>query len=107
MRLSRVGFCIYLGWICAATIANVSVLLTKMQWDGWGISPSIWTFAVIIVGAVIGVLFVIMKRNYWSAAAIVWAYIGILIRHVNTTVTVAAILGIVMIALAGGVMMVW
>ena len=60
MRLSRVGFCIYLGWICAATIANVSVLLTKMQWDGWGISPSIWTFAVIIVGAVIGVLFVIM-----------------------------------------------
>lgn len=107
MKLSYMGFCIYLGWICAATIANVSVLLTKMQWNGFGISPSIWTLAVIIVGAIIGVLFILMKENYWAAIAIAWAYVGILIRHVNITVTIGAAVGIVMIVLAAGVMMVW
>lgn len=32
-------FIIYSGWLTLACIANVTILLTKIGWDGWGISP--------------------------------------------------------------------
>jgi translocator protein len=34
--LARLPFSIYLGWISVATIANVSVLLYDLGWDGFG-----------------------------------------------------------------------
>jgi translocator protein len=37
MFLARLPFSIYLGWISVATIANVSVLLFTLGWDGIGL----------------------------------------------------------------------
>ena len=82
-RVAGYGFYIYLGWICAATIANISVLLVKLNWGRWGMSEQIWTMIVILVGAGIGMLLILCNRNYISAAAIIWAYCGILIKHVG------------------------
>ncbi|RPJ20971.1 MAG: tryptophan-rich sensory protein [Planctomycetaceae bacterium] len=33
----RLPFSIYLGWITVATIANVTVVLDDLRWDGWGV----------------------------------------------------------------------
>ena len=108
-RVAGYGFYIYLGWICAATIANISVLLVKLNWGRIGISEQIWTVIIILVGACIGMMFILFNRNYISAAAIIWAYCGILIKHIGqkgfagqyALVIAATIVGIVLILCTG------
>ena len=50
----RLPFSIYFGWITVATIANVAVFLVYLGWNGFGISESVWTVVVLLVGAFIG-----------------------------------------------------
>lgn len=83
-RLSaKAGFSVYYGWIIAATIANVCVLLTKIGWNGWGLSPDFWTVVVLLIGAVIASAVVLIGRNRIAGLAVMWAYAGILIRHIS------------------------
>lgn len=84
--LTRIGiyaFEIYLGWITAATIANISVFLVKINWNRFMLSEQIWMIVVTLVGTLIGALFITTNQRYLSAAAIIWAYCGILIKHIS------------------------
>lgn len=83
--MANLGFDIYFGWIIAATIANISVMLTKWQWSGWGILDSTWTIIILIVGAIIASLVVFTDNRYASGLAVIWAYVGILIKHLSIT----------------------
>ncbi|MFN2314778.1 MAG: hypothetical protein ABR531_09985, partial [Bacteroidales bacterium] len=49
----KAAFGIYLGWICIATIANVTALLVNYGWGGFGISGETWTIIMIIVGTLV------------------------------------------------------
>lgn len=77
------GFDIYFGWIIAATIANISVWLVKVGWNRFGLSETFWTSIILVVGAAIGVLVVMYGRNRLAGCALIWAYIGILIKHLS------------------------
>jgi hypothetical protein len=77
----RLPFSIYFGWITVATIANVTVLLVSLNWDGFGISEEIWTIAVLLVGAAIGITRAIKDRNIPYMAVLIWAYCGIALKH--------------------------
>lgn len=80
-RLSVYGFNIYIGWICAATIANVGVFLAKVNWTRFGLSEQFWTIVVLIVGMLLGIAFSAYGHRFMATFAIIWAYCGILIRH--------------------------
>lgn len=81
--MTNTGFSLYYGWIIAATIANISVFLTKAGWNGWGISADFWTVVVLLVGAVIVGAVAIFGRDWIAPLAVMWAYCGILIRHIS------------------------
>ncbi|MGA9287698.1 MAG: TspO/MBR family protein [Anaerobacillus sp.] len=79
-------FSVYLGWISVATIANISYYLTYIDWDGFGISDSIWTFLLLIVATLLA-LFFMKKENDWVYPLVfVWAFIGIGVRNQNVDV---------------------
>lgn len=82
-KLSIYAFDIYLGWIVAATIANVSVLLVKINWNRFGFSEEFWTIVVLIVGTLLGIIFTFASQKYMSSLAIAWAFCGILIKHIS------------------------
>lgn len=82
-KLIPIGFQVYLGWICAATIANISAFLKSIGWNGFEVSAELWTVLVILAGMIIGVLFILISHQIFSPLAIVWAYVGILIRHIG------------------------
>lgn len=84
-KVSIISFDIYLGWICAATIANASALLVKLEWTRWGLSEEFWTVISLIIGTLLAVFFIITREKFMSAAAIVWAFIGILIKHMSNS----------------------
>ncbi len=81
----KLPFSIYFGWITVATIANMTTLLVGIGWNGFGISETIWTVIVIAVGAVIGILTIMRNKDYAYGLVIIWAYIGILIKHMSSS----------------------
>jgi hypothetical protein len=72
---------VYLGWICVATIANVTALLVKSGWNGFGLDPRAWTVAVIATGLAIGLLLVFLRGALAAPLVIVWAYAGIVLKR--------------------------
>ena len=76
-------FSIYFGWITVATIANITVLLVSLNWDGFGIADNIWTIIILLVGATIGILRTIKDKNIPYILVLVWAYGGIWLKHTS------------------------
>ena len=70
-------FVIYSGWVTVASIANVSSYLVKVGWDGFGVSPKIWTLIMILIATAIN-LIITWKRNMREFGMVgAWALIAI------------------------------
>ncbi len=76
---------VYFGWSCVALIANVTVWLVDIGWKGWGIAPEIWTILILLIGCVIAVLTVWTRKSPAFGIVFLWAYGGILQRHLSQT----------------------
>ena len=74
-------FSIYLGWLSIATIANITAALVYIKWDGFGINPVVWTVIVIIVGILLGLIFVYRNKDIYYAMVVDWALLGIYIKR--------------------------
>lgn len=79
----KAPFSIYFGWITVATIANVTTLLVSLNWNGWGISPAIWTVIILIIGALIGLFRTLADKNIFYGLVFIWAYFGIWFKHTS------------------------
>jgi hypothetical protein len=77
----KATFGIYLGWICIATIANVTALLVDSNWNGFNISHEIWTIVMIVTGVLIIALTIYRLKNPFIGLSVIWAFIGIAIKR--------------------------
>lgn len=94
-------FSVYMGWITVASIANVSVALTFVGWDGGGIDPAIWAVLVIAVALLITLIAIGARRDVAYGLVIVWALAGIMAKQSgNQTVFWATSVSIVVILIA-------
>ncbi len=89
-------FSVYLGWISVATVANFSITLYDLGWNGGGIAPEIWTVLVLLVALSLGAAMIWQRRDIAYALVLIWAFIGINIKQAATplvawTALVAAI----------------
>lgn len=96
----KAGFGVYLGWICIATIANVSALLVNYGWGGFGISEQTWTIIMILVGAVIVSLTIWRLENPFIGLAVVWAFAGIMIKRQADNRAIFITAAVMMVAVA-------
>jgi hypothetical protein len=82
-------FVIYSGWVTVASIANVSAYLVKIDWNGFGLSPLLWTMIMIVIATVIN-LSITWKRNMREFALVgAWALIAIGIANQDSEITIA------------------
>lgn len=79
----RLPFSVYFGWITVATIANITVWLVSTGWDGFGLADPTWAVVIIAVGAVIGTAVILHDRDIAYGLVLVWAYLGIWIKHTS------------------------
>jgi hypothetical protein len=70
-------FLVYLGWICVATIANITALLVKIDWNGFGISPITWSLLMMSTATILAIYFIIYERIWTYSLVIMWALWGI------------------------------
>jgi hypothetical protein len=102
--LVRLPFSIYLGWVSVATIANVTSLLDYLGWNGWGISEVAWAVVMLVIGAGLTTVVSLSRRDVAYALVIVWAFVGIAVKHTGTpTVAITAVVAAVWAAGAGAV----
>ncbi len=73
----NIHFQIYTGWMSVALIAATSAWLTKIGWNGLGISDVNWTVILIIIATTIHLLMTWKKNAPIFALVAVWALIAI------------------------------
>lgn len=76
-------FSVYLGWITVATVANVTAVLVVNNWNGFGISESIWTIIMISVAALVTIIMILRERDLAYALVVIWAFAGIIIKRLD------------------------
>jgi len=98
--LVNLPFSVYLGWITVATVANATVLLYYLGWNGFGIGPEVWAVAILLTGAAIASAVILSRVDVAYALVIIWAYVGIVVKQSGTPIVAAfAVVGAVTVAL--------
>ncbi|MFC2055446.1 tryptophan-rich sensory protein [Chloroflexota bacterium] len=98
--LVQLPFSVYLGWITVATIANVTALLEFVNWSGFGISPEIWTFIMLVVAIAVAGLMAYYRQDIAYLLVLIWAFVGIGVEQSDTPqVATAANLAAVIVAI--------
>ena len=82
-RLTSVAFGIYAGWITIASFVNILAFLVSINWDGFGISQTIWAPIILLIIIVISILINTKLNNAVYFLPIAWAIFGIVIK-INT-----------------------
>jgi hypothetical protein len=96
----KASFGIYLGWICIATIANVTALLVHYKWNGISISEEMWTIMIISAGALIAALTLYRLNNPFIGLSVIWAFIGIAIKRQDDyrSIVITAIIALFLVS---------
>jgi len=81
--LSQAAFGIYFGWITVATIANITIWLVKLGVPHQTNFSIILTSIILIIGVLICAFVLYKTHNVFYGIVILWAYAGILIKHVS------------------------
>ncbi len=105
LGILKAAFGIYLGWICIATIANVTALLVACNWNGFGISEEVWTIIMISIGALLVTYTIYSLKNPFIGLSVVWAFTGIVLKRHNDFRSIAMAASIAIIVV--GTITVW
>src|SRR4030065_2055242 len=73
----HVPFSVYLGWVTIATIANISVTLVSVGWDGFGLSLQTWAILVLAVALLLDLAVIATRRDIAYSFVFIWALVGI------------------------------
>jgi hypothetical protein len=76
-------FGVYFGWITVASIANITIFLVSLGWNGFGITDFVWTSIILLVGSVIGIMRMNKDKNIAYGLVLIWAYSWILFKHLS------------------------
>jgi hypothetical protein len=98
--LIKAAFGVYLGWICIATIANLTALLVNYGWNGSGISEATWTIIMIATGALIVAITISRLNNPFIGLSVIWAFTGIIIKRNGDFRSIAITAGVAILIVA-------
>ncbi len=83
--LVKYPFSVYFGWVTVAVIANIAAFLVSIGWEGFGWPQQVWTVILLVIGLVITAFVTLKNRDIAYGLVVIWAYSGILYRHLSKT----------------------
>jgi len=95
--LVNIPFGIYLGWATVAVVANVAQVFYTWGWRGAPLTAPVWTMIMLGVASLLGLLMIFLQRQVAYPLVLVWAFIGIWVKHGSTPLvaTTAMVLAII------------
>jgi hypothetical protein len=93
-------FSAYLAWLSVANIVTAAGLLTDAGWNGFGINAVAWTVIMMGVAALLGAIFLFVRRDIPFVLIVVYALTAIMLAQpAPGAITVAwAVLSLALIA---------
>ncbi|AFK02150.1 hypothetical protein Emtol_0999 [Emticicia oligotrophica DSM 17448] len=79
----KASFGLYLGWICIATIANITAVLVFWGWNALGKTEEFWACLMVLIGGLISTWALNRLHNAFIGAAVLWAFLGIIIQRIG------------------------
>jgi tryptophan-rich sensory protein len=77
-----ITFSIYAGWISVATVANISIMLVKLDYSLFMNHQQLWFGLVLGVTLLIGLYMLIKEKNPYYTGVFLWAYLGIVSKFI-------------------------
>ncbi|MEK5060596.1 MULTISPECIES: tryptophan-rich sensory protein [unclassified Paenibacillus] len=77
----QLPFRIYLGWVSVASIINVTVWLSKLGWDGFGLGDETWAILLLLIGGIVALAVSFSYHDAILPLVFVWAYIAISVKQ--------------------------
>jgi len=104
-RRWAIPFSLFLGWVSVALIANVTILLVSLGWQGGAIAPTTWAVALLGVAALLGATLAVRFANAAVPLVVAWAAIAIAVKQSGASPLVAnaALLAAALSGVAAGV----
>ncbi|TAA73014.1 tryptophan-rich sensory protein [Planococcus salinarum] len=99
--LAGLSFTLYGSWVFIASIVNISVFLVQLEWDGFGISDSIWTMIVLGIAVAFVLLYLVRFKNAAFPIPIAWAFFAIYSAYASGELDPAMSTAIQVILLTG------
>ncbi len=97
----HVPFSVYLGWVTIATIANISVTLVSVGWDGFGISLQTWAILVLAVALILDLAVIATRKDIAYSFVFIWALVGIGVNQsANPSIVLTSEIAVVIIVVA-------
>jgi translocator protein len=87
--LQKLVFGVYLGWICIATIANVTTWLVSLRLSIPASVQVFSTLGILIVAAIIVAWIMKKLANPFLALAVVWAFYGVYVKRIGDVPEIA------------------
>ena len=81
--LIKTTFSIYAGWIMVAFIANISIMLVKLNIPIFANNETVWYVIVMSVGLMIVGILLIFDHNVVYALVFIWAFLAIFLKHLS------------------------
>jgi len=79
----RLPLSVYFAWISIATIANATAWLISIDWSGLGLPNQLWAIIAIVLGLILCLVPMAINNDIAYGLTIIWAYVGILIKHLS------------------------
>ena len=82
-KWTRRAWGVLAGWLTAATVANASIVLEALGYSGAPFGPVAWAVGVIAVVAAVGLGLSWRLPDPLYGAVIVWALVGLAVKHAD------------------------
>lgn len=103
--LVHLPFSVYLGWITVATIANSTIFLVSIGWDGQPLNAVYWTIITIAAAVSINLWALWSRKDFAFALVGIWALWGIFQKRIGDlsvddgAIETATLIGMILIAI--------
>ena len=98
----RIPFSLLSGWLSVATIVDISEALKFIGFTSiFGINQIGWTNILLVLGAVLAILFTILRNDILYPLTFVWGYIGILVQNKDIKWILYTSIAMVIVIVAG------
>ena len=73
---------LYLGWVCVATAANITALLTADGFDGWSLAPDAWGVTIVVVAGLAGLALAVFGAGRLApTASLAWGLVWVAVSR--------------------------
>lgn len=106
LKFASAGITMYFGWICVAMLANMMAMLVSLGMDGYGVIANILTIVLLSLGSIAIALISLYSGNWVLTLTGLWAYAGILYRHMAPGELKGQYIGIIIAGCIGVLLMI-